>query len=331
MKIKLYLLITALFFFSSCQNPYRTAGSINTSNEKGKGDYSGLSDVNAYQVHKDDYDNQFVSDFGLLRLKSSNEPFSGRILTIDGGENGEYVYSDENWSDGKKNGLSTKWFSNGVKMYERNYRDGKWHGAVTRWWPNGQKMYVRAYSKGIRHGKEATWRSDGTPVSLSSNFSPTVSSSDSANENSDQDDLPNIELPQENSAPADLPEQPLIAPEASDVELPQSDSVGTSADDLPELPPLDDSEDLPDLPPLDLSGDLPPVSPDSELDPLPALDDTSSFDSPDDLPALPELDLSDSPPSDSDTGDEAIPADDLPPLPSGDAGFDDLPPLPPLP
>ena len=328
---RIFSSILILIVLVSCENRYRRAGVSKQNSATVNKQFLGKTNEDAYQVSQSEYDENFVSRYGLLYLKSSDQPFSGRILTVDVGDSGEYVSADESWMDGRKHGKSSKWFSNGIKMYERNYLQGRWHGSVTRWWPNGQKMYVRAYSKGIRHGKEATWRSDGTPVSLSSNFSPTVSSSDSANENSDQDDLPNIELPQENSAPADLPEQPLIAPEASDVELPQSDSVGTSADDLPELPPLDDSEDLPDLPPLDLSGDLPPVSPAAELDPLPALDDTSSFDSPDDLPALPELDLSDSPPSDSDTGDEAIPADDLPPLPPGDAGFDDLPPLPPLP
>ena len=64
------------------------------------------------------------------------------------------MVADEGWRNGKKDGPSTRWFSNGVKMYERNYTEGKWNGTVTRWWPNGQKMYVRAYSDGVRHGEE---------------------------------------------------------------------------------------------------------------------------------------------------------------------------------
>ena len=107
-----------------------------------------------------------MSRYGLLYLKSSNDPFSGRILTVDIGESGEYVSSDESWKEGRKHGKSSKWFSNGIKMYERNYREGRWHGSVTRWWPNGQKMYVRAYTNGVRHGSEASWRSDGSPLSL---------------------------------------------------------------------------------------------------------------------------------------------------------------------
>ena len=110
----------------------------------------------AYQVTEGEYDNFFVSRYGLLHQKFSDTPFSGRIIMISSGENGEYVSSDETWNEGKKDGVSTRWFSNGIKMYERNYNQGKWHGTVTRWWPNGQKMYVRAYSNGKKHGKEAT-------------------------------------------------------------------------------------------------------------------------------------------------------------------------------
>ena len=174
MKIYFFPLIAILFLYSSCQNRHRATNPSAKPSGADSNNLSGFTDNNAFQVHKDDYDQQFVSNYGLLHLKTSNDPFTGRILTIDGGQNGEYVYADENWVNGRKHGLSTKWFSNGVKMYERNYKDGKWHGTVTRWWPNGQKMYVRAYSKGIRHGKEATWRSDGTPVSISSDTASEV-------------------------------------------------------------------------------------------------------------------------------------------------------------
>ena len=100
----------------------------------------------AYQVTIDEYGNYFESRYGLLHQKLNDMPFTGRILIIEKGDSGEFVASDESWSEGRKDGLSTRWFSNGIKMYERNYKEGRWHGPVTRWWPNGQKMYVRAYT-----------------------------------------------------------------------------------------------------------------------------------------------------------------------------------------
>ena len=100
--------------------------------------------------------------YGLLHQKHSDIPFTGKIVQVSSGPNGDYVSSENNWMDGKKNGTSTKWFSNGAKMYERNYKDGKWHGAVTRWWPNGQRMYVTAYTDGKRLHK----RLNGNPMDL---------------------------------------------------------------------------------------------------------------------------------------------------------------------
>ena len=102
----------------------------------------------AYQVTADEFDEFFTYRYGLLYQKFSDNPFTGRIVTIDKGDKGDFVSQDEAWVNGRKDGVSTRWFSNGVKMYERNYIEGKWHGTVTRWWPNGQKMYVHAYTQG---------------------------------------------------------------------------------------------------------------------------------------------------------------------------------------
>ncbi|MEC8243334.1 MAG: hypothetical protein VX038_00660 [Verrucomicrobiota bacterium] len=130
-----------------------------------------------FRVNKGEFDQFFTLKFGLLYQKLSSEPFSGRIILIDEGSAQKYVYSDECWLDGRKDGTSMKWFSNGTKMYERNYKDGKWHGTVTRWWPNGQKMYVTAYSEGVKAKKEAKWMSDGTQLSSDISFDKTTEDS----------------------------------------------------------------------------------------------------------------------------------------------------------
>jgi hypothetical protein len=225
------LSILVLLSFASCENRYRknvAANSAKTnvlteaSAEKQEVDIA----KDAYQVSADEYDEFFATRYGLLYQKFSDTPFTGRIVTVENGSDGKFVIADESWRNGKKDGASTRWFSNGVKMYERNYTDGKWNGTVTRWWPNGQKMYVRAYSKGVRHGEEATWRSDGTPIKTASSLSeivPNAESNAAQNESAEPDvnpvevEEPNINptidsFPPEPSAPSpiveSIPEEP---------------------------------------------------------------------------------------------------------------------------
>ena len=243
------LCIIVALFLTSCENSYKRASYSNSpqpSSNSGQGNLIGLS-KDAYQVTEGEYDNFFVSRYGLLHQKFSDTPFSGRIIMISSGENGEYVSSDETWNEGKKDGVSTRWFSNGIKMYERNYNQGKWHGTVTRWWPNGQKMYVRAYSNGKKHGKEATWRSDGTPIELSGGANNEVVSpapsveTPVAEPSTDLDSpLPGISLPSAEPSFPDTPEAP--AGDSLTTELPSFDpipapeSAPEPAPDLPILP-----------------------------------------------------------------------------------------------
>lgn len=364
-QISCLLLVFPLFV--SCENRYRK-GSPSSHSSSVDSKFVGKTSDDAYQVSASEYDNNFVSRYGLLYLKASNDPFTGRILTVDSGESGEFVSSDESWSNGKKHGKSSKWFSNGIKMYERNYQEGRWHGSVTRWWPNGQKMYVRAYTNGVRHGSEATWRSDGTPLSLpsggmsSSNLPvdegtmsteslPSIDLNDGSSLQGKEGDPVSEDL--QLNAPATL-EQPAIGglPEPSfDSSV---DKSGDAFSDLPTFPPMQDDAlnssdegDLRSLPSdeetdLILPGFVPeapsdnsvpqalPDDPSGGLPALPGLDETSSVnvDAPLPLPGLPD---------EGDAGPlPALPAMEdeggLPPLPGGgDEGFGDLPPLPPLP
>ena len=354
-----------LTFFASCENRYRKGMSSSQSSSAVDSKFVGKTNDDAYQVSVNEYDNNFASRYGLLYLKASNDPFTGRILTVDNGDSGEFVSSDESWKEGRKHGKSSKWFSNGIKMYERNYKEGRWHGSVTRWWPNGQKMYVRAYTNGVRHGNEATWRSDGTPLSLPADgtLSPVEPVIETV---SDEETLPSIDL-------TDSPELPSFDPIAEDpgfdtldtandpepIGLPEPsfDSPAETSDDgfsdLPTFPPMEEDnsalstkEDLPSLPTAETTDSLPPISaPDLPADDsLPVLPGEDA----DDLPALPGLD---EPSTESVTDPVPLPGlpeesdgGGLPPLPgmedeSGlaplpgaeEEGFGDLPPLPPLP
>ena len=257
------LALVALLFSTACQNQYRQPTASPGGHPSEIIDISG----GAYQVTAKEYDQFFETRYGLLFQKFSDSPFTGRVLTIDKGVSGDYVASDESWSKGRKHGVSSRWFSNGVKMYERNYDEGKWHGTVTRWWPNGQKMYVRAYNDGVKSGKDATWRSDGTPVDSPSRGDAVVSEPSSVGDSVDSTN-PSDETP------------PAINP----IDEPSSPAVP----ELPSFPPTEpaSSGGLPPLPG-DPDPGLPPLPGDSDpgLPPLPGTEGTS----PDELPPLPPL------------------------------------------
>ena len=106
-----------------------------------------------------------ATDF--LHQKLSDSPFTGRIVTISTAATGNYVASDESWKQGKKEGISTRWFSNGTKMYEKEttVMEMEWNGykMVAQM---GRKCISTRPLNGLKHGRE-TWRSDGTPIDLS--------------------------------------------------------------------------------------------------------------------------------------------------------------------
>ena len=350
----LIALFTLLFY--SCENSYRNRGQPSTSqpstsslkkSASPEAQKAGLA-KGAYQVTSAEFDEFFIYRYGLLYQKFSDNPFSGRIVTIDQGDKGDFVSQDEAWVNGRKDGVSTRWFSNGIKMYERNYNEGKWHGTVTRWWPNGQKMYVRAYTQGKRSGKEATWRSDGTPIDQtgqSASASPSSSSGGGDSLNSSDTELPSVFVPSSSEStesepapltplddpelsldPIALPSEPVLDAPSADLGIPEAPPAfeplaepSVIAPEMPAFEPLGEpglpplSE--PGLPPLQAEGNslppgLPPLEPDS-----PATEEG--------FPAMP-LD-----PAPSDGGLPPLPGEDiggLPPMPEADSGG--LPPLP---
>lgn len=360
------LYAVCLLLFSSCQNVYRQSPPPVQNSPQGMIGVSG----DAYQVTIDEYGNYFESRYGLLHQKLNDMPFTGRILIIEKGDSGEFVASDESWSEGRKDGLSTRWFSNGIKMYERNYKEGRWHGPVTRWWPNGQKMYVRAYTNGARHGKEATWRSDGSPIKLADEpylqtdkfepvspanseavatddekdgFESQISVSPQSTANEVTESAPFPDLPSGNPTPEESIFPALPVPEAAqnDFVAPAGSNPSTDLPSFSAPDPVVDSSVFPELPSNESSEDLPalPVSPagSDDFPPLPGLGGADS-----ELPALPATsdgDTDDLTPLPPPSGDSALPplpgldssGDDLPPLPGmPDASGDDLPPLPPI-
>ena len=347
------LIAIVTLIFCSCENRYRNRATVNN-NSSTDSDLKKSSTLeaqkrglakDAYQVTAAEYDQFFSYRYGLLYQKFSDEPFNGRIVTIENGDKGDFVSQDEAWKNGRKHGVSSRWFSNGIKMYERNYDEGKWHGTVTRWWPNGQKMYVRAYTQGKRVGKEATWRSDGTPIDRSGIGAPSTSTEFGNSTNSGDGDLPSISIP--SSSETTVEAFPIVPTAVSEPVASPAEPVISSPTVEPQMP-----DEAPVFEPLALPGDSvtepPAFEPIGDAGLPPLTEDTPSSDLPD-LPAFPDADMKQDsiaeglPPLSTDglsesgdlpsvPADSDLPSEDLPPLP----GASDLPPppadgLPPLP
>lgn len=74
---------------------------------------------------------------------------------------------EENYKDGKPDGLLTSWYENGQKRRESNYKDGEQDGLTTYWYENGQKSSEETYKDGKRDGLLTSWYDDGQKKSES--------------------------------------------------------------------------------------------------------------------------------------------------------------------
>lgn len=68
---------------------------------------------------------------------------------------------EENWVDGKREGLDTDWYENGLKSYERTYKNGKLEGLYTKWHENGQKSFEGTYKNDELEGFATDWYENG--------------------------------------------------------------------------------------------------------------------------------------------------------------------------
>ena len=96
-------------------------------------------------------------DNGLYTEKFSDEPLTGKVYGYFGEEgNLKKVYKG-NLLKGKKEGRWKSYFhSNGKKMYDENYKNGKEDGLHTWWYENGQKKFKVTYKDGELDGLSTT-------------------------------------------------------------------------------------------------------------------------------------------------------------------------------
>ena len=87
-------------------------------------------------------------------------PYTGKSFELY--DNGQKS-SEENWKDGKRNGLNLGWHENGQKDSEANYKDGMTVGLEVWWHENGQKSGELNFKDG-EPISEKWWNSKGERV-----------------------------------------------------------------------------------------------------------------------------------------------------------------------
>ena len=98
---------------------------------------------------------------GLIAyMKGSDTLYTGKAYELH--RNGQKK-SEENYKDGKLEGILIWWYSNGQKMYEENYKDNKDEGLGVAWHENGQKKREVNSKDGVEISAKY-WNSKGEPV-----------------------------------------------------------------------------------------------------------------------------------------------------------------------
>jgi hypothetical protein len=103
------------------------------------------SDVLATRVHD-----------GWITLHG--EPFTGiAIGTHDGGRIAERV----EFVEGRKHGLTERWYGDGTQAFRATYRDGRRDGTVQSWWPDGTLRSQAHFDDGVADGIQREWYRSG--------------------------------------------------------------------------------------------------------------------------------------------------------------------------
>ena len=95
---------------------------------------------------------------GIVYLKGSDTPYTGKVYSLY--ENGQ-KYSEDNYKDGKEDGLQEGWHENGRKWSEENWKDGKEDGLFASWHENGQKRSEGNWKDGNQDGLFVWWHENG--------------------------------------------------------------------------------------------------------------------------------------------------------------------------
>jgi len=97
---------------------------------------------------------------GLMYRSNQEKPFTGTYIeySVYGQETKR---AEENYKNGKKDGLSILWKRDGQKASEGYYKNGKQNGWETVWYLNGHKASEGNYKDGRRNGSWKEWYTNG--------------------------------------------------------------------------------------------------------------------------------------------------------------------------
>jgi hypothetical protein len=71
------------------------------------------------------------------------------------------LLSSVEFIDGKKHGVSRKWYEDGTLSYEAFYLKAKLDGPSRSWWPNGKLRTESNFEEGVVHGVQKQWYQSG--------------------------------------------------------------------------------------------------------------------------------------------------------------------------
>lgn len=119
---------------------------------------------------------------GVFYINDTNEAFSGNVFShydnnviaakgvLEAGKRDQswmFWYKNKQkkeesiYSNGYKNGLSTKWYINGVKKVQGSFKKGTPDGLYTEWYKNRQKSVEGVFLNGEENGLSTRWYIDG--------------------------------------------------------------------------------------------------------------------------------------------------------------------------
>jgi antitoxin component YwqK of YwqJK toxin-antitoxin module len=88
----------------------------------------------------------------------NESPFTGTAISADFNE---MIIESASFKDGKRHGLITRFFPNGVKSYESNYQNGRIEGKSFSWWSNSNLRSESTYIDGELAGVQRKWYTSG--------------------------------------------------------------------------------------------------------------------------------------------------------------------------
>lgn len=114
--------------------------------------------ISCQPQRKADRQNMMFRDGLIYEIVTEEIPFKG--VVSDRYPNGKKK-SEENYINGKREGLYTVWHLNGQKASEQNYINGMEEGVGTAWYETGQKRMEGNFANGKKEGLSTEWYKNG--------------------------------------------------------------------------------------------------------------------------------------------------------------------------